>query len=686
MAKAVKLSSGEKGNKGKSLSGKNAKKKLPVKFNPSSIFDSVFNDASIGMFLIDSDRKMIRANRFFQAFVKYTEAELKKMNASDITHPDDYLNDEKLFSEVSAKKLNDYTIDKRYITKSGETIYGRLTISHTGKIKGGKSVLLGFVEDISCRIKCETNLSAERNYLNTLLENIPDSIYFKDKDSRFLKISSSLARKHETPVENILGKTDFDFFGNVHSKQAFEDEQNIIKTGTPIIDLEEREDYADGHVTWVSTTKMPFKDENGNLIGTFGISRNITAKKKNELTHAALLKISDAVFTATDMKSMFITIHEVLATLMPVKNIFIALYDEEKNLLTFPYYIDEYDEPRESTTPKNGLTEYILRTGKAQLIDEKKDYELRGKGEVDLIGTPAKIWMGVPLKIGEKTIGVIVLQDYENEKAYLEPEMQLVSFIAEQIALLIERKRNNFEIMQYTEELKQLNATKDKFFSLIAHDLKNPYITILGFCELLISDYDELTDEEKLYYLIEMKKSSENSHALLHNLLLWSRSQTGFIEYHPKTTNLIEIIKESFDLLHSTAERKGIRLVSEVDLDKKIFADYDMVNTVIRNLISNAIKFTPRDGTISVLADESDGFMNISVKDTGIGMDSETVKKLFRIDVSHTTPGTENEAGSGLGLILCREFVNKGGGKIWVQSSPGAGSTFTFSVPINPQK
>jgi PAS domain S-box-containing protein len=686
MAKASKLSSGEKGNKGKPLSKENIKKKSDPKFNPSSIFDSVFNDASIGMFLIDSDRKMIRANRFFQSFIKYSEAELKKLNASDITHSDDYLVDEKLFLKVSAREINDYTIDKRYITKSGETVYGRLTISNTGKKKAGKSVLLGFVEDISCRIKCETNLSAERNYLNTLLENIPDSIYFKDKDSRFLKISSSLARKHNTSAENILGKTDFDFFGNVHARQAFEDEQKIIKTGTPIIDLEEREDYADGHVTWVSTTKMPFKDEIGNLIGTFGISRNITAKKKNELTHAALLKISDAVFTATDMKSMFITIHEVLATLMPVKNIFIALYDEEKNLLTFPYYIDEYDEPREATTPKNGLTEYILRTGKAQLIDEKIDYSLREKGEVDLIGTPAKIWMGVPLKIGAKTIGVIVLQDYENEKAYREPEMQLVSFIAEQIALLIERKRNNFEIMQYTEELKQLNATKDKFFSLIAHDLKNPYITILGFCELLISDFDELTDEEKLFYLMEMKKSSEHSHALLHNLLLWSRSQTGFIEYHPKLTQLKEVIKESFDLLFSTAERKGIKLVSEIDPGTEIFADYDMVNTVIRNLISNAIKFTPRDGTISVSSAVNDGFINVSVKDTGIGMDDETVKKLFRIDESHTTPGTDNEAGSGLGLILCREFVHKGGGNIWANSTPGKGSTFTFSVPAKSQK
>lgn len=527
---------------------------------------------------------------------------------------------------------------------------------------------------------------SDSEYLDALLQNIPDSVYFKDTESRFLKVSKSLVEKHSLKEEEIIGKNDSDFYSDSHAENAREDEIRIMETGIPLIDKEEYEGWKDNRHYWVSTTKMPLKSKEGEIIGTFGISRNITEKKRTEITSRALLKISEAVFTATDMQSMFVAIHEVLGSVMKVKNIFIALYDEKKDLITFPYYIDEYDEPRESSKPKKGLTEFVLRTGKAQLINEKMDYELREKGEVVAIGTPAKIWLGVPLKIKEKTIGIIVVQDYEDENTYQQEEMELFSFIADQIALVIERKRNAVEIMKYTEELKQLNATKDKFFSIIAHDLKNPFITILGFSEILLSEFNELTDEEKLFYIREMKKSSDTSHSLLQNLLQWSRSQTGFIEFHPQPLSLSTVVNESIDLLRSTASKKMLLMSSSVDETTEVTADCDMLNTVLRNLISNAIKFTPRNGKITISAEEKDGFAIISVQDTGKGMTQETMDSLFRIDLSHSTRGTENEAGSGLGLILCREFVNKNGGEIKVESVLGLGTRFFFSVPLSVHK
>lgn len=186
---------------------------------------------------------------------------------------------------------------------------------------------------------------------------------------------------------------------------------------------------------------------------------------------------------------------------------------------------------------------------------------------------------------------------------------------------------------------------------------------------------------KKIYYIEEMKKSSENSHALLQNLLQWSRSQTGFIEFHPQPLNLLEIIKQNIDLLESTADKKEIKLNTDVSREMEILADVDMINTIIRNLVSNAIKFTPRSGTITVSADQQNKFVNVSIQDNGRGMPEDVVKSLFRIDVSHTTLGTEKETGSGLGLMLCREFVKKNGGDIWVESKVSSGSKFTFSVP-----
>jgi signal transduction histidine kinase len=260
--------------------------------------------------------------------------------------------------------------------------------------------------------------------------------------------------------------------------------------------------------------------------------------------------------------------------------------------------------------------------------------------------------------------------------------MKLFTFVAEQIAQAIERKKNAVEIQRYTEELKQLNATKDKFFSIIAHDLKNPFITIMGFSDLLCADYNELTDEERLFYIREMKKSADLSHSLLQNLLQWSRSQTGRIEFNPRKLEVAQIVDEIFDLLKVAAAKKQIKLQNKVLHSLQVTADEEMINTVFRNLITNAIKFSNRDGIVSVSAKEEEEFAEICVSDNGIGMDKNTIDNLFKLEATHSQPGTENETGTGLGIILCKEFIEKHGGTIGVESETGQGSKFYFTLPL----
>ncbi|MEW6702476.1 MAG: ATP-binding protein, partial [Bacteroidota bacterium] len=413
------------------------------------------------------------------------------------------------------------------------------------------------------------------------------------------------------------------------------------------------------------------------------VVRDITERKKSERIREALFEISEAAYTASDMFTLYKRIHEVISTLMSTKNIYIALYNEKTDTISFPYFVDEYDPPQPPKKPGKGLTEYVLRLGEAVLIDAEKDMQLRRAGEVELIGAPQAIWLGVPLKLGGKTIGVIVVQDYENEKAYGEDEMLLLNFVSEQVAQVIERKRNSESIKKYAEELKQLNTTKDRFFSIIAHDLKNPFITLLGFSDLLISDYSELSDEEKIYYITEMKKSAEVSHNLLQNLLQWSRSQTGRIEFNPQRLNLYHLVKENIELLKAPAERKKIEIKCEISDATYVSADEDMLNTIVRNLLTNALKFTNKGGEIIVSGREKNNFFELSVSDNGVGMNEKARDCLFKLDVSHSSFGTDNEAGTGLGLILCKEFVEKHGGNIWVESELGKGSKFIFSVPFS---
>ena len=180
-----------------------------------------------------------------------------------------------------------------------------------------------------------------------------------------------------------------------------------------------------------------------------------------------------------------------------------------------------------------------------------------------------------------------------------------------------------------------------------------------------------------------MKNTADLSFNLLQNLLHWSRSQTGRIEFHPNRLNLLNIVDQNIKLVQKTAEKKNIKLINNVDSSINVQADEDMINTVIRNLLTNAIKFTPKEGEIAVSSSLDNDFTVLSIMDSGVGMNKETVEKLFKLESTHSTCGTENESGTGLGLILCKEFVEKHGGKIWVDSELGKGSTFCFSIPLN---
>lgn len=661
-------------------------KKVPVKPKSNKVseiyFKAIFENAGIGIILMDLKRKILNTNLAIQRLLKYSDEELVGITLKRITHPDDYAVDEKLLKEVTTGKRSEYTIEKRYLTKDGDVVYCRTTLSSTYDLKLRNKSIIAIVENITRQKQFENKFVSEKGYLDSLLENSPDQIYFKDLNSRFLKASTNLAKKHNMTVDDLIGRTDFDVFGVNHASDAYNDEQEIIRTGIPIVGKEEREEWADGRVAWVSTSKMPFYDSSGKLIGTFGISRDITLKKRTEQSREALFQISETAFTSPDMQSLFRKIHDVVGMLMPAKNLYIALYNEQDNLLSFPYFIDEYDKTPEPFKPNKGITEFVLKTGKATLFDDKRLKELIKSGELRVSGTIPKIWLGVPLKLSGNIIGIIAVQDYKNRGCYGESELQLFIFIAEQIAQAIERKRNSEEIARYAEELKQLNATKDKFFSIIAHDLKNPFITILGFTDLLSSDYFELSDDERLDFINEMKKTAEISFNLLQNLLQWSRSQTGRIEFNPKELELLKIVDENLQLLNVTAERKQIQLYNEVISDLRVIADEEMLNTVFRNLLTNAIKFSSKGGNITVSASVKENQAEICVSDKGIGMEQKTISNLFKLEVTQSTTGTENETGTGLGLILCKEFIERNNGKIRVESEVGKGSKFIFTLPV----
>jgi two-component system, sensor histidine kinase and response regulator len=246
---------------------------------------------------------------------------------------------------------------------------------------------------------------------------------------------------------------------------------------------------------------------------------------------------------------------------------------------------------------------------------------------------------------------------------------------------LSELKTAELKLKEYTKQLENLNATKDKFFSIIAHDLKNPFNTILGFSRLLFNEYNQLEDEEILKFIRTIRDSSENAFKLLQNLLMWSRIQTGKVDYSPEIISLSLITNETIALLRHQAIAKNVQIISDMDPALQAFADENMIKTVLRNLISNAIKYSHSGSKVEISVFEDRRMVTVAVADNGIGMDAILVKKLFKTDESTERPGTLNEQGTGLGLILCKEFLAQHNSEILVKSSPGEGSTFSFSLP-----
>ena len=223
---------------------------------------------------------------------------------------------------------------------------------------------------------------------------------------------------------------------------------------------------------------------------------------------------------------------------------------------------------------------------------------------------------------------------------------------------------------------------KDKFFSIIAHDLKGPFQGILGLTDILMKNYEECTFEERKNYINAIHNSSKNFYNLLENLLYWARTQLEHISMEQSEFNMAELIQKNKKLLEENYLKKNITVSEEYAADADVFADRNMIDTVVRNLLSNAIKFSHEGGKIYVRISGNGSKKEVSIRDVGIGMTKEEQNNLFQIDKSYSKPGTTGEIGTGLGLILCHEFIVKNGGKIWVESDSGKGSTFYFTLPV----
>ena len=297
--------------------------------------------------------------------------------------------------------------------------------------------------------------------------------------------------------------------------------------------------------------------------------------------------------------------------------------------------------------------------------DEIKNLELQKQKNVNFL------WIGLLLLfVGIGILGYFNLQQKKNSNKLLHEKNQQLEIA-------------NKKLIESEEHLTELNATKDRFFTIIAHDLKNPFNALLGFSELLNKNFDKYTKDQSKEIVETIHETSQNLYKLLENLLQWSRAQTGRITYTPELLPLHKVVKQEIELLTTLSEKKGLKIINRVEESIVVYADINLVSIIIRNLLSNAIKFCNPQGKITIAAAEQDNMVKVKVNDSGIGMSQNEVDKLFRLDESFSSKGTADEEGTGLGLIVCKEFVEMNGGTIYVSSQKDTGSTFTFTLPTS---
>jgi PAS domain S-box-containing protein len=627
-----------------------------------------------------SDGLYVSINEGFTKTLGYTEEEIIGKTSLEMNIWADRESRDLLVKEIKLKS-SVASLEARFRKKDGGIISGLM--SATIIDLDGEPHLLTVTRDITQIKKTEEALESERNLLRTLIDNMPGRVYAKDINSRFIICNQSLVKRlGKSDQSEIIGKSDKDLWPEEIANKFLTDEINIMKSGEAHIDYEETIGNIDGTVRWSLTSKIPLKDTAGKIIGIVGMGQDITERKRRENESQVLFEITRGITATSNLDELLKLIHASLGKVVYAENCFIAMHDQKTGLFSFPYFVDKFDTTPSPTSMGKSCSAYVFRTVKPFIFSEDIFNELQAKNEVELVGSPSPSWIGIPLQTPTRVIGVLVLQHYEKENIYSEKDLKFLTSIGNQIAITIERKKAEEEIRLKNELLETVNAEKDKFFSIIAHDLRGPLSAFVEATQILIDDFQSMTTDEVRDITVAMKTDATNIYRLLENLLEWSRLQRGALEFKPKKLNLSKLVNAGVDSVAGSAKSKGIRLEIQIPEGLEVTADEHMIESILRNLVSNAIKFTPRNGNITILASsDAQNAVEVRVTDSGIGMSKDIIAKLFRINERTNRPGTEGEPSTGLGLLLCKEFIDKHRGSILVESTEGKGTTFCFTIP-----
>ncbi len=644
-----------------------------VKHEAQDGYKNIFCESNAVNLLIEPDNgEILKANKAACSYYQYSPDELIGKSIKEINT----LTDKEVEAEMQRAKLqerNHFLFRHQLGTKEVRHV----EVYSQPVTFGGAQVLHSVIFDIEEKVRAQNDL----NRFKTAVIQNPATIVITDLDANIQYVNPRFTQ--------LTGYT---------AKEAYGENPRILKSGrTP--DQVYKEMWTDlvngktwkgefanqrknGDVFWEQATISPTFDESGRISGYIAIKEDITEKKRYKEKLIALnenLQVQNEELNAAygELNTINEKIHSTNETLKKEREQFLSIL----NSIPEPIYVSDKESYKILFANKE-----LKQIAGPDVVGKECYVAIQNRTEVCEFCKHEQVFQQEEPCFWEHYNESISKTFYIIDRAMKWMDGRDVHF---QIAIdITERKKAEdklreaeHNLLEHSEQLAESNATKDKFFSIIAHDLKNPFNSIMGISRILhekIDIYDKETIKKYAGYILE---SSEGSYKLLQSLLEWSRSQMGKIAYKPEVHNLFDMTDEVLGSLYSQMNAKGVKVQIDVKPDLKVYADWNMVTTIIRNLLSNAIKFSYRDGSIELHARDRGSFVEVAVEDHGKGMPENVREKLFRISEKVTMPGTEQERGTGLGLLLCKDFVIRHGGDISVKSEPEKGSTFIFTLP-----
>jgi len=627
---------------------------------------------------VDLTGKILYANKHGLSFFGYSKADLQRgVNIAEI-FPKSYKG---MIENLKALKSPGQISSNEYFARKKDgTLVPIVTHSFAlffeNKIVGYR----GVVRDISKQKEYENQIIREKAFLEHLYNSTPAAIAITSPSGIISMINREFTNLFGYTLEEAVNNNINDLVVPDDLKEEATRIDSLASLNQKEVRQTLRKDkYGNKiHVTLIATAIVI----NNEIVANLGIYRDITYERKNQLLQEILFNISTAALKQYDIKEIYPIIVQELSKIWDTNNFFIALYDKTSETLSLPFFADEKDNFYEIPTKKT-ITGWVINKNKSVLLKEKDLKLLEESGDIDLVGTPCKVWMGVPLKVENDTIGVMCLQDYYNEDKFSQDDLYIMDFIANQIAIAIQRRMMLDKIILARQRAEEAAQSKQLFMSTMSHEIRTPLNEVIGITNLLLQGSPR---EDQMDYIKALKFSGNHLLTLVNDVLDYNKMESGKIIFEQTQFNLsdfLEDIKRSYSF-RSKAKNLSFDIKKASDVPEEVIGDPIRLNQILSNLLSNALKFTIH-GSIKVVVKELSRTTNQSkiefaVIDTGIGISKDKHSFVFDSFTQASSDTTRHFGGTGLGLAICKKLIELQGGTITIDSEPEKGSTFRFVI------